>query len=179
LHRQVFAKSIWLFFLSFIFSISGMALSFQSLQEISEKVIPSADEQALSKELIAELEDVHLKEVLLKGFLFKSPKGLWLLSSEPDLKSCCAGSPTKVFKQVFLEGSFQDALINQLVTMRGVFTVDPKRNLNGELIQVYLLKESLLTANEERKVPWTTLGMTILGLLGAFWILWKIKKRHV
>ena len=154
------------------------SLSFQLLQEAFDKAsllsLPK-DSKGLSTALIAEFHDIYLNEVQLKGFLFRSASSGWLLSSEPDLKSCCAGSPKKVLKQVSLDGNFDASLINKLVTIKGVFSIDLKKNLEGELIQVYSLKQSVLAAKDEKGIPWITLGRPACGLIGTCCIVWRVK----
>jgi hypothetical protein len=55
----------------------------------------------------------------LKGFLYRLPSGEWILSSEPGLKSCCLGHPSKLRSQVFLTGDFSPYTSNTLLNVQG------------------------------------------------------------
>lgn len=67
------------------------------------------------------------QEVTLRGFLY-SKEDQWVLSSEPNLKTCCIG---KKGVHVLLDKSFNPSQVNTVVTLQGVLT---KENF-------YLLKE--------------------------------------
>lgn len=152
---------------------NAVSLSLTCLQQGFARVSVQTDQKELTQELISQFQDVHQSEVRLRGFLFKSPSGRWLLSAEPDLKSCCAGSPLKVSKQVFLDGNYEEEGINKLVEMRGIFTIDLKRNHEGELVQVFALREAILTDEVQQTTPWITLLVLAVGSLGGGWLIWR------
>jgi len=146
---------------------SHPTLTFQHLQEMAD----DSDFAEARKE-----ENFHQQEVCLKGFLFKSEKGSWILSSEPNLKTCCIGSVKKVWSQVFLEGHFQDSLVNKAITVRGLFLIDPKRDRDGNLVQMYRLKNAEIDEKEPKTIPWASLGFIAIGLLVGGLFLKKRKK---
>jgi hypothetical protein len=134
---------------------SRSTLTFQRLQEVADDFVSEN-----SKE-----ENFHQKEVYLRGFLFKSEKGQWILSSEPNLKTCCIGSSKKVLSQVLLEGHFQDSFVNEAVTLQGLLLIDPQRDRDGNLVQMYILKNAEITEKNPKTIPWTSLGFIAIGLL--------------
>jgi hypothetical protein len=66
------------------------------------------------------LQEAKVGEKLeLKGFLFQSNDGAWILSKDPDLKSCCIGSAHKRDSQVTLLGEFSTYSTNKPLQVTG------------------------------------------------------------
>jgi hypothetical protein len=68
-------------------------------------------------------ETVYLQgnTIKVRGFLFRGDAGQWVLSSEPNLKSCCVGKESKRDKQILLDGQYEEGMINQVVEVEGRF----------------------------------------------------------
>lgn len=73
-------------------------------------------------ELQQQEKKFHMQTIEIRGFLYVNSDGQMILSSEPDLKSCCQGSLKKRDSQIFIEGNVTPSL--SAVTLQGVFEVD-------------------------------------------------------
>lgn len=122
------------------------------------------------------LAEYHDREVLLKGFLFKTKDGQWILSKQPDLKSCCAGSPKKVGKQIYLDYSFPQESLNSLVDLQGTFTIDIKKDLQGNTVQVYHLRDVKVLSTPKRLSPLSILAICSFTVLA---ISFAIRKKRL
>ncbi len=99
-------------------------------------------------------------QVELKGFLYKTESGKWVLAKNPNLKHCCIGKIERDKEQVFLDQEFDYAPLSRVVTLKGILESSP----NG-----YILKDAILTERKEG-IPFTsvTLFFTMALLLFVF-----------
>ncbi len=98
-------------------------------------------------------EAVDGSEIEIRGFLYQTPSGSWILSSEAGLKTCCQGHPEKKGSQLTLVGNFSEAPTNKRILVVG--KID---QLKGQR----LLEGSWLP---ESPFPWGTAGLLALCLL--------------
>lgn len=75
------------------------------------------------------------KEISLRGFLYRSDDGNWILSQEPNLRSCCVGSAKKINSQVVLEGDINEVYLQKAVTIKGIWSKEPRFQLNYARIE--------------------------------------------
>ena len=98
------------FFFQFpgLFAENPICLSFNELQ-------------SLTPEKMAEIHNGH--PVSMRGFLYQIPQGAWILSSEPNLKSCCLGSPHRVKEQIAVSFESPPPLPpqGQVITLEGIY----------------------------------------------------------
>jgi hypothetical protein len=97
--------------------------------------------------------------VTLRGFLYKTTNGSWVLSQEPNLKSCCVGAQSKVMKQIYLFGELPDVASSAVAEVTGRFKVEPHYSDKGTLTQYYTLEDVVIQHHEA--------DYTILGWVGA------------
>lgn len=64
------------------------------------------------------------ESLAVKGFLFQTKDLRWILSNEPDLRSCCIGSAHKQLSQINLSGDYSAYKINKPLSVRGVFHIE-------------------------------------------------------
>ena len=73
------------------------------------------------------------KEIRIRGFLYQSREGQWILAPEPNLKSCCIGSSHQAAKQIILSGNYNKKKINEVIAVEGSLTREDSRYyLKGE-----------------------------------------------
>lgn len=77
------------------------------------------------------------QEVEIRGFVYSRANGVQILASQPNLKSCCVGSASKIRNQIVLNGELSST--DQAINVRGILKIDPKHNDNGELTQLFVL----------------------------------------
>lgn len=136
--------------LLFLFGISSSSLvatellTFQQLTGLEEL----HDRTSASRHLERELRRFHQKEVTIRGFLSQSTSKQWILSSQPQVQSCCFGRADKVAQQIFLPITFTTIATNQPVTIQGRFLVDPQWDSEGRIHQLYRLEEVILLPPE-------------------------------
>lgn len=64
------------------------------------------------------------QKIEIRGFLYPYEENVWVLASEPNLKTCCVG---KKKTQVFVEGAFSDMPSGYVVNVQGELSLDPQR----------------------------------------------------
>lgn len=80
------------------------------------------------------------QKIKIRGFLYKSEDGEFVLASQPNLKSCCVGTKSKVAQQIIVKGDSTLKLSSYVVLLEGVLKVDPQYNQEGELVHLYVLE---------------------------------------
>jgi hypothetical protein len=103
-------------------------------------------------ETIASVSDGE--EVEMKGFLFQAPEGYWILSKEPNLKSCCIGASHKHDSQITLFGNFAGYSDNLPLRIRGIVHHKPSGMLLSEA-----------TVIQGNRFPYGSLGVLALCLV--------------
>lgn len=98
--------------------------------------------------------------IQIRGFLYPFTADDSLLAATPHLKSCCMGSSSLLYQQLVLKNFSLASLPQQVVTVEGIFHIDPIYSSEGKLIQLY-------TLNDVKPVPTqaSPLPLIILVLL--------------
>lgn len=112
------------------------------------------------------LSNVENKQVRIRGFLYQNAQGEWILASQPNLKSCCVGTPSKFHQQIFISNHLSPASTAYVSTIEGIFRIH-SHNLY-RLEQAYLIEESHFPIFEG-------IFMVFLGMGG--WLLYRSKNR--
>jgi hypothetical protein len=131
---------VFLFFISFCHGNESAMTSFENIHEISDS-----------------------QEIEIRGFLYQSDKGLWILGAEPNLKSCCVGSAHKASSQIALSGTYQKGMINKILHVRGIL----QRNTTQEGPRYRM--DDVKAIEPNKSIPWLTLA--IVFLIGLFCLL--------
>jgi hypothetical protein len=76
----------------------------------------------LTFQQLAELpaDDLNNREIEIRGFLYTKEEGGFILSSEPDLKTCCIEAPNKASSQITIIFREKPIPNNRAVTVQGV-----------------------------------------------------------
>lgn len=139
-----------LFWNAFIFAENSTNLSFQDLSGVN------------SVESAASM--YHGREVTVRGFLYQSLDGRWILASEPNLKTCCVGSPRKVWQQIIVDGEFESVPANKVVQIAGTLRVDPVQDDKNAFTQVFRLVNPHLVQEDDNGI-WLWIVMSVIGLM--------------
>lgn len=146
------------------------SLTFQHLEGLPN----DSSQDAAVVHLKRSLASFHQKTVLMRGFAYKTPEGQVILSSEPNLKSCCVASHDKIAQQVFLQGDFSLPEFHRAVAVRGTFIVEPKWDSSGTLTQLYRLENASL-ASDATPWPLNSILLAVIGIVstGIAWRLFR------
>ena len=108
-----------------------------------------------------------LQEITVRGFLYQTSEGQWILSTEPNLKTCCVGSKQKAHKQIALEKSFEGIKADHVIALKGKFNIQDEAH-------PFLLTNVLIEKIPEYNPPWfwLTAGVLLLFII----ILFVLKK---
>lgn len=127
--------------------------------------------------LQAELSDYHQREVSIRGFLYQGPEGQWIISSEPNLRTCCVRAAGKVAQQIILSGNFIGGTQQHAVTLQGRFIVEPEWNTDGSLKQLYRLEQAVILS--EPPFSWSNIMIVLVVLCSCFVVyLWVLRRKE-
>ena len=125
--------------------------------------------QELLKKDEAELPFHHT--ISIRGFLFRL-HDKEILSSTPNVKSCCLGNPQKHKEQLFLKGAHTLVDTSYAVTIEGVLE---KEQAEGNT--VYFLEQPVLITSPSSLPLGMIAGGVVLILLVAIWFK-RLKRRQ-
>ena len=142
-------------------------IHWQDINDNAERSLTEAEWRSLWK-------DSDGRQVFVRGFCYQTPEYEWILSTQPDLKTCCIGTPKGVRREIFLEFP-SETLLNslnvqgagQVVQVMGTFHIKPEYNDRGELAKLYVLSHPRLVELPRRNwTPWvaTTLILLVVAL---------------
>jgi hypothetical protein len=116
-------------------------------------------------ELIAKKWD--RQPVAIRGFLYSTSDGFWILSPEPTIKSCCLGTVEKAHQQIAIEFNTTPptSASHQPVTLEGLFFFTPRSYDKSPKIPLYQLKQARIATETSTPFLW------ILVVLGIFAVL--------
>lgn len=104
------------------------------------------------------------ERVEVRGFAYQGERG-WLLSDEPNLKSCCVGAAAKAGSQLMLPGSFEGGQ-NALVALEGrLETVVDEQGMRR-----FALEEARTI---RRQASALAFGLLALLVIGVGYVVWK------
>jgi hypothetical protein len=112
-----------------------MFLFFQTLFFILPVYLASVD--------FSMLEEPHAfndQTIEIRGFIYQSEEGKWILAAEPSLKSCCVGVERLLTKQIFLKGTIEKLPSHEALTLQGKFWIQPIVDEQGVLKELYHLQ---------------------------------------
>lgn len=102
--------------------------------------------------------------VQIRGFSYQTSDGQYILSAEPNLKSCCVGSADKSRQQILLGDSISTFPGSQAIVVRGSLHVHPAEHLG-----YYTLENVSIV--QETGFPWLTLSMAAMTLICGYSII--------
>lgn len=106
--------------------------------------------------------------VQLRGFWTPLNENEGILSSQINLKSCCVRSPAKIQEQVLVKGDVHSFPTQSAITLEGIFRIDPIRNAQGNLIQLYVLEEAKITNSSNHWLIWILFLIFSLLIISLF-----------
>ncbi|MFN0064630.1 MAG: hypothetical protein ACKVOH_00150, partial [Chlamydiales bacterium] len=109
---------------------------------ITQQILGLSDEENgqrpfPSRKSTRDASQVSEDKAQIKGFLFATSDGKWVLSQEPNLKTCCVGKPTKSESQIFLEGDFFEYPQNRVLVCQGFLISEQCYGNDGSTYQRY------------------------------------------
>lgn len=146
-------------------------LTFQHLDGLPN----DSSQEAAVVHLKRSLARFHQQLVTMRGFVYKTAQDDWILSSEPNLKSCCIASNDKIAHQVFLQGDLSTLDTHRAIDIKGTFLVDPKWDPSGNLMQLYRLENATISSDANRW-PINSILLALIGVMGAG-IAWRLFRK--
>lgn len=127
-----------------------------------------ADVRVLTFEDVEHLDRTSWKPqtVQIRGFLYTSQQlNTMILAAQPDLKSCCVGTESKIEKQIIIKGIEPFSTL-QALTLEGVLTLNPSYNDVGKVTHLFVLEKSRLVDSHSNHLNWILI--VFLLVLGVF-----------
>jgi hypothetical protein len=92
------------------------------------------------------------QKVQISGFAYQAKNGQWILSPDPQLKSCCIGSVAKAQQQIVLEGTFFSLPPAKALIIEGDLVIDSSQSIGYySLYDIKILNDS--------STPWKTISV--------------------
>lgn len=152
----------------FFFLFTAAALSISATQTIGFDALSL--EQAQENGYLWSLKG---EVIQMRGFWYPLSDEEGILASHPQLKSCCVGAPAKIEQQIVVKGDDLALLQPQrALTVEGIFNIEPAYNSKGELVQLFVLKQSREVPRMNSDMKWAIAILFIFFF--TFWI-WKKK----
>jgi formylglycine-generating enzyme required for sulfatase activity len=104
------------------------------------------------------------REIRIRGFLYQSTKGEWILAEEPNLKTCCIGSPNKAHAQIHLNKGFEGVVSSLPVLIKGTFFTLVSGNASGYRIE----KAEVIFEEKRQGASWMTFFFLALSALVSY-----------
>lgn len=122
----------------------------------------------VQKEKIANGEFIEIR-----GFLYKTEDSGFILAAEPNLRTCCVGSPIRAYKQLCILGNINSTMSqNYAITLRGNLIINFEKDFPFQL-------ENAMVINEKKQ----SLHMVLIGSIVAFVcssaFIWKKRRRFI
>ncbi len=103
-------------------------------------------------------------ETEIRGFAYQDGEGRWILAEQPNLRSCCIGSSTKAFNQIYLETEITGLESNTPVHLVGTLSMFPTYDGDGKLKTYYHFAQANRIPSA---TPWATIGCVFLLIIGV------------
>lgn len=105
------------------------------------------------------------QSVIIRGFVYPYNQHT-LLSSQPNLKTCCIGTSNKLKEQIILSDFSLHIDQAYAVNLQGILKIEPRYNETGTLLQYYVLeKPSLVQNSESPQSVWLLILLFVLIFL--------------
>ncbi len=85
---------------------------------------------------------LHNQLVQVRGFWYPMTPEHGILSAHSGLKSCCLATTDKLHQQLIVKGQLRSFPVQRVITLEGIFKIEPLYNSQGELIQIYVLEQA-------------------------------------
>lgn len=112
-------------------------------------------------------QKLPIEEVEVSGFLYKYQLGTYILSSEPNLKSCCVGVNAKASSQIFCQFEEEE------IEATGLIKVFGRLEKEGERL---ILKNCSIKKN--KTFPIKSLSIAFLGIVLLFYVRKRSAKKY-
>jgi hypothetical protein len=112
-------------------------------------------------------EDSKNTRVTIRGFCYPTSTDAWILSAQPDLKTCCVGASKELHHQILIvSGPILQTLKNQspgqVIQVIGFFRIQPAYASQGELSQLYIFTDADLVEMPGRHwQPWVVTALVL------------------
>ncbi len=130
-------------------------------------------------ETLEEHWQLHIgREVSIRGFLYQTATGSWILSSRPNLKTCCIGNPLNVTTQVAVDGKDLVASPDRAISVRGTFYIEERHDNHGALTALFHLRKAQLADEEQSGSSSYLLWLTGIAATGISVVALKHRYRR-
>lgn len=144
--------------LALIFFLLSLYLPLSATQTLNLTHFPV--EVALESHPLAAFQNQLIQ---VRGFWYPISSDQGILSAHSGLKSCCFKAPDKLHQQLLVKGQLLSLPAQRVITLEGIFKIEPRYNQEGQLVQFYILDQA-------REVQQAT-SYALLLILGFFLVL--------
>lgn len=117
---------------------------------------------------VVQMEELPNNTIKIRGFLYESGKGTWILAAQPNLTSCCLHSLDKINEKVLIRGDFSPGVGNQVAEFEGVLSKYFLYYGEGRQERFFELKKAVLLSKSNPAVPYKSFAVLMILILGLF-----------
>ena len=122
------------------------------------------------------LSEHQNKEVLIRGFYYVSSDKQGVISSKPNLKTCCVGSTKQWKNQIITDHIALTNNSSKAMTFKGELEYSPRYDQKGNKVGLYYLKNASILPEESQLPLFTWIIGVFFIVLGATIALKKRKQ---
>ena len=143
----------------------------------AEGTITSFQELTFANHGIEQLKKIDSQHIRIRGFLYATPEGHYILAAQPNLRSCCVTTLSKADQRIEIRGLGAISIPMRPVILEGFLKTNPEYSKEGKLIGLYTLENAQLIY--EKETSFFRILIIICSILLLLGLILMVKKNGI